>query len=240
MKDIELPPPLGYMNAGHVHELQQGRLHYGYVYPKCGTGAEEAVFTADQLRAAIEADRAQRVPEDAHPMQPVVVAQDKCHRFLENKMVNHLYEWARDRGMGLNEMAVMGFSDEDRMQFAQLIGYSVSGYGELGYVSDKSYEEAARRSAALLASTPAPAQQEPQWWRKRADEIEATVARSGSTEAMRCFTDMRTLLQAATAAQHQEPPQQERGPMTEESDDDKLVDRAIEDLVMQRYGIRKD
>lgn len=57
MKDIELPPPLGYMNAGHVHELQQGRLHYGYTYPKGGTGAEEAVFTADQLRAAVGADR---------------------------------------------------------------------------------------------------------------------------------------------------------------------------------------
>ena len=38
------------------------------------------------------------------------------------------------------------------------------------------------------------------WWRGRADEIEAQVARSGSKEAMRCFTDMRTLLQAAAPA----------------------------------------
>lgn len=38
------------------------------------------------------------------------------------------------------------------------------------------------------------------WWRKRADEIEAWTARTGSTDAMRCFTDMRTLLQSATAA----------------------------------------
>lgn len=37
------------------------------------------------------------------------------------------------------------------------------------------------------------------WWRKRADEIEAQVAVTGSQEAMRCYTDMRTLLQAATA-----------------------------------------
>lgn len=37
------------------------------------------------------------------------------------------------------------------------------------------------------------------WWRKRANEIEAQVAATGSTEAMRCYTDMRTLLQAATA-----------------------------------------
>ena len=38
------------------------------------------------------------------------------------------------------------------------------------------------------------------WWRKRADEIEVQVALTGSPEAMRCFTDMRTLLQAATDA----------------------------------------
>lgn len=42
---------------------------------------------------------------------------------------------------------------------------------------------------------------EPGWWRKRADEIELEVARTGSKEAMRCFTDMRTLLQAAAAPQ---------------------------------------
>ncbi|EPD35851.1 MULTISPECIES: hypothetical protein [Delftia] len=38
------------------------------------------------------------------------------------------------------------------------------------------------------------------WWRGRADEIEVRVARSGSQEAMRCYTDMRTLLQAAAPA----------------------------------------
>lgn len=38
------------------------------------------------------------------------------------------------------------------------------------------------------------------WWRGRADEIEVQVARSGSQEAMWCYTDMRTLLQAAAPA----------------------------------------
>jgi len=38
--------PLGFMNAGHVHELQQGRLPYGYVYPKEGVGAEVAIYTS--------------------------------------------------------------------------------------------------------------------------------------------------------------------------------------------------
>lgn len=53
-------------------------------------------------------------------------------------------------------------------------------------------------SAAAPAQQPTPSAAAAQWWRSRADEIEAQVAATGSTEAMRCYTDMRTLLQAAT------------------------------------------
>ena len=51
-------------------------------------------------------------------------------------------------------------------------------------------------------TSPQAAQQAPagaaDWWRPRASKIEDRVAASGSTAAMACFTDMRTLLQAAT------------------------------------------
>lgn len=90
---------------------------------------------------------------------------------------------------------------------------AVIGHKHFGNPIPQAWYAAAKE---LLASTPAPAQQEPNWWRKRADEIELAVARSGSTDAMRCYTDMRTLLQEV--ARHQEPPQQERKPMTEEQD----------------------
>lgn len=42
----------------------------------------------------------------------------------------------------MNDLACMEFSQEDREQFAQLIGYSLSGYGDLSYVSDESYDAA--------------------------------------------------------------------------------------------------
>lgn len=45
-------------------------------------------------------------------------------------------------------------------------------------------------------SCAAQAAAEPAWWRKRADEIELQVAQ-GQSDAMRCYTDMRALLQAA-------------------------------------------
>ena len=64
-------------------------------------------------------------------------------RFRENKIVSHLLETYTD----MNKIAMMDFSDEDRMQFAQLIGYSVSGYSDLSYVSDESYYAAEARSS---------------------------------------------------------------------------------------------
>ena len=39
----------------------------------------------------------------------------------------------------MNELACMDFSQEDSEQFAQLIGYSVSGFSELSYVSNDTY-----------------------------------------------------------------------------------------------------
>ena len=38
----------------------------------------------------------------------------------------------------LNDLCV-GFTDEDRIQFAQLIGYSLSGFSDLSYVDDQTY-----------------------------------------------------------------------------------------------------
>ncbi len=41
----------------------------------------------------------------------------------------------------MNDLAVKDFSDEDRCQFAQLIGYSISGYEELSYVCRHEFGE---------------------------------------------------------------------------------------------------
>lgn len=49
IEEPELPEAVGYMNAGHVHELTQRRISYGYVYPKKETGASVAVYTATQM-----------------------------------------------------------------------------------------------------------------------------------------------------------------------------------------------
>jgi len=44
----------------------------------------------------------------------------------------------------MNKLAIMDFSREDRIQFAQLIGYSQAGFGELSYVSDEEWAESVK------------------------------------------------------------------------------------------------
>jgi hypothetical protein len=70
----------------------------------------------------------------------------------------------------------------------------------------RGFRAAEKRPSALSA-----APGEPGWWRKRADEIEVQVALTGSPEAMRCYTDMRALLHAATEAAPQQEAQRPWG-----------------------------
>lgn len=72
-----------------------------------------------------------------HPIQPLELDERGTLRFKENKIVRHLLD---NGGIDLNKLACLEFSREDREQFAQLIGYSLSGFGELGYVTDATYE----------------------------------------------------------------------------------------------------
>ena len=58
------------------------------------------------------------------PMQPVEVDGSGTHGFRENKVVTYLLDKG---GKNLNDLALVDFPKEDRDQFTQLIGYSVSG-----------------------------------------------------------------------------------------------------------------
>lgn len=71
-------------------------------------------------------------------MQPFILTPDGVVRFKENAIVSALLEAAREgRKLDLNDIAGMEFSQDDRCQFAQLIGYSLNGYHELSEVSDR-------------------------------------------------------------------------------------------------------
>lgn len=81
-----------------------------------------------------------------HPMQPIIRDKDGTPRFKANAIVRFLLD---DGPNDLNRLARIPFSDEDREQLAQLIGYSVSGFAELSYASDRVVAEADRLAAGL-------------------------------------------------------------------------------------------
>jgi hypothetical protein len=69
------------------------------------------------------------------PIQPI-----NEHRFVPNRIVRMLLDTHPSADM--NTIAMMEFTDQERMQFAQLIGYSLGGFGELDYVDDETYDSA--------------------------------------------------------------------------------------------------
>lgn len=75
-----------------------------------------------------------------HPMQPIIRAHDGVIRFQENAIINFLFKIG---SIDLNMIArITDFTDDDRMQLAMLLGYSVSGFGDLNYASESVIEQA--------------------------------------------------------------------------------------------------
>ena len=68
-----------------------------------------------------------------HPMQPVEIDEGVA-RFKRNSLVCYLLD--SHPMVDMNHLAILpNIPQEDREQFAQLIGYSVSGFGDLSYAS---------------------------------------------------------------------------------------------------------
>jgi hypothetical protein len=82
-----------------------------------------------------------------HPMQKLVW-DDKVIRFQKNSIVEYLLD---NGGIDMNDIARLpNISQADREQFAQLIGYSVSGFGNLSYVSKKTVKKADKKAAKMM------------------------------------------------------------------------------------------
>lgn len=78
------------------------------------------------------------------PIQPIKEDSEGIKRFVANSIVVKLLETSN---LDMNQIATMGFSIEEQEQFAQLIGYSLSGYSELHYVSNESYGTAIQKDS---------------------------------------------------------------------------------------------
>lgn len=74
-----------------------------------------------------------------HPIQPTYTDGHGAVRFKANAIVQYLLEAGP---FDLNILSEKDFSREDWEQFAQLIGYSLSGFGSLSYVRSDTYDAA--------------------------------------------------------------------------------------------------
>ena len=101
-------------------------------------------------------------------MQPVVQDEKGVCRFKENKIVTYILDTNPNRT--LNEIAIMDFSDDDKQHLYQLIGCSVSGYGELSYADDSVYDASDAQAQQFInadkknesAHNPQPTAQQPE------------------------------------------------------------------------------
>lgn len=83
-------------------------------------------------------------------MQPFVIDEHETVRFKENKIVSYLLDHG---GIDMNQLASIDFSQDDRTQFYQLIGYSLSGFHELSRVSDKDALQASQNASIQFKKT---------------------------------------------------------------------------------------
>lgn len=75
------------------------------------------------------------------PVQPIEYDENDRPRFVQNTIVRYLLDHGGFDMNKIAELAATGiFSREEQVQFAQLIGYSLSGFSELNYVSDADYD----------------------------------------------------------------------------------------------------
>ena len=69
-----------------------------------------------------------------HPVQPLVYDEHGTLRFKKNAIVRFLLD---NGNFDLDKLERMNFTDGDWEQFLQLIGYSVSGFGEWACVTEE-------------------------------------------------------------------------------------------------------
>jgi hypothetical protein len=88
--------------------------------------------------------------EKKHPIQPLQKDEHGVMRFKQNQIICDILDLAESCNFGLNEISRVKYSREDRQQLAQLIGYSLYGYGSvLGYVDDDAFNAASAMAGGL-------------------------------------------------------------------------------------------
>ena len=89
-------------------------------------------------------------------MEAIEIAEDGVVRFRGNRLVRHLVDSGK---VDLNTLLLWALNNdvpaEDTEQFWQMLGYSVSGFGDLDFVRPETVAAADEAAEQVLASRPA-------------------------------------------------------------------------------------
>ncbi len=102
----------------------------------------------DEFIDAVHESQIFKEPEvpSIFPLQPVHISEDLVVRFIPNRIVEDLLDASCVHGFDMNHIALLAakgrYTKDEQMQFAQLIGYSVDGYGSLSYATAISCQQA--------------------------------------------------------------------------------------------------
>lgn len=119
-------------------------------------------------------------PMAKHPRQPIVLDARGVARFKANPLVKHLLDHG---GIDMNDLAAVECTDDDRTQFAELIGHSVSGAGDLHYFDREVLETADAEVEAKLFAVDHPATEAPAAPLPLADQIARGSAKAAERSA---------------------------------------------------------
>jgi|GEM_PF-3349645 hypothetical protein len=111
-------------------------------------------------------------------MQPIVRDAHGVIRFKPNALVQRLFEAYPG---GLDALALPSDSVEDLEQLAQLIGYSVSTFGDQAYASAETVAEADAKAAKLGAADPRKTPESRTWICGRLARVGRYTDRDGET-----------------------------------------------------------
>ncbi len=84
-----------------------------------------------------------------HPMQPIERDEYGVLRFRPNGIVKYLLQ-----NGSVDDLALQDFPQEDREQFAQLLGCSIVAFGEMSCVSRETYMAARKAIEQGVSSGP--------------------------------------------------------------------------------------
>lgn len=120
-------------------------------YSGLDSSSEESIKIANRkVKYLLKRKDVSKVRVPKHPMQPIVWDGRGVIRFKKNAAIDYVLD---NGGIDLNQIAMGNFSIEDREQFNQLIGYSVSGYGDLSFIRRKTVRTADKKAKQLYELT---------------------------------------------------------------------------------------